>query len=435
MIGRIGIFLWLSAASHAVSAYVLTGHRWPMPETTFVFDIVNTRGETRSPGGIFWNDAFEEALGRWTEHTGFTFLGQPGIAADPCSDDNRNTVGFRLDDCGFVFGDTTLAVTYSLFSRDILSETDIVFNDNEAWDTYDGPLRTRVTDFTRVATHELGHALGLGHENRVPSIMSPLVGTLTLPQKDDIDGVDAIYGGQTSPPAACQAFTPLSLNQWIEGRLEAADCRRLHIASSDFSSDDSAVDLYSLELPVDGLIVVRMQSLQPAQLDPYLEIRDSGGDTVLNWDDDSGVGTDALIYLRLSAGSYQIVANSAYLSLQEGDYRLQVGINLESPAPARVEADGSATVDSVDVSGGLPYQARLIPYTHPDDPQGSYWRLERVATGEGEPLPGAILLPDSNDLIVNPIEVFGSRYDAILRLSPTPQIPWLWKLESATQRN
>ncbi|MBN2702148.1 MAG: matrixin family metalloprotease, partial [Methylothermaceae bacterium] len=295
MIGRIGILMCLSAASHAVSAYVLTGHRWPEPETTFVFDIVNTRGETRSPSGIVWNDAFEEALGRWTEHTGFTFLGQPGIAADPCSDDNRNTVGFRLDDCGFVFGDTTLAVTYSLFSRDILSETDIVFNDNEAWDTYDGPLRTRVTDFTRVATHELGHALGLDHENRVPSIMSSLVGNLTLPQKDDIDGVDAIYGSQTtSPPAACLELTPLPLNAWIEGRLEAADCRRLHIATSVFSSDDSAVDLYSLELPVDGLIVVRMQSLQPEQLDPYLEIRDSIGDTVLKWDDDSGVETDAL---------------------------------------------------------------------------------------------------------------------------------------------
>ncbi|MBN2699959.1 MAG: hypothetical protein JXR29_00745, partial [Methylothermaceae bacterium] len=140
--------------------------------------------------------------------------------------------------------------------------------------------------------------------------------------------------------------------------------------------------------------------------------------------------------LQLSAGSYQIVANSAYLSLQEGDYRLQVGINVDPPDPAHVEADSSAAiVDSVDVNGGVSYRARLIPYTNPDDPEGSYWRLEGAAFEEGEPLPGAILLPDSNDLIFNPIEVFGSRYDAILRLSPTPQIPWLWKLESATRRN
>lgn len=46
--------------------------------------------------------------------------------------------------------------------------------------------------------HELGHALGLGHSNMCPAIMNPVDTYITcgiyLPQQDDINGVNAIYG-------------------------------------------------------------------------------------------------------------------------------------------------------------------------------------------------------------------------------------------------
>lgn len=430
---RIWVLLGLSTASSIACAYVLSGNRWPQAETSFAYHLVNTRGETTSPSGISWNHAFEEGMRRWNERTTFTFYGQPGTAADPCRDDGLNTIGFRRNACGFAFGSTTLAITYSLFFYDgTLQETDIVFNDNEAWDIYDGPLRLQVTDFTRVATHELGHALGLDHEDRVPSIMSTLVGELTLPQKDDIEGVAALYGGQTPIPKACQTPTPLPLNVWIQGRLEASDCRRLDLAQNAFASDDSAVDLYTLALPVEGLVVVRMHS---DQLDPYLEIRQADG-TILLSDDDSGTGNDALVVLQLAAGHYQILANSAFRTLQQGDYRIQVSFNWNQPAPARLESDWSVTIDSIDV-GGVSYWARLVPYANPNDPQGLYWRLDSYAVQGGEPTPGAILLPDSTDLIFNPVEALGKRYDVILKRSQPPQTPagWYWRLERAKARN
>ncbi len=408
-------------------AYVLSGSRWPSPEATFVYDLANP--ERTSPSGISWNQAFEQAMARWSERTVFTFRGQPGTSADPCHEDGLNTVAFRRDECGFAFGSTTLAITYSFFSRGRLRETDIVFNANEAWDVYDGPLRHGATDFTRVAVHELGHALGLDHEDRLPAIMASRVGDLSLPQKDDLQGVAALYGGLSPLPAACQ-MQALPLNAWIQGRLEAADCRRLDIAESEFASDDSAVDLYALELPTAGLLVVQMNS---ERLDPYLEIRQ--GQQILASDDDSGSGTNALISIHLPQGRYQLVANSATSWLQTGDYRLKVSIGLDQPT-ALLEENLSLSLASVDVNG-TPFQARLSFYANPDDPQGRYWRLENYGLLQGEPLPGAVLLPESADLVLNPVAAFGRRYDVRLKRYFVPQDPfgWYWKLDQVFERN
>lgn len=424
----IGLYVCLSIGWWSSAfAYVLSGQRWPQAETSFVFDLVDTHGERVAPSGISWNQAFATAMQRWNERTVFRFHGRPGTA-DPCRDDGQNTVGFRGDDCGFAFGSTTLAITYSVFSGGTLLETDIVFNANEAWDVYDGPLRPRVTDFTRVATHELGHALGLGHEDRVPAIMSSLANDLTLPQKDDLDGVAALYGA-SRPPSVCQTQPSLPLNTWLQGRLEASDCRRLDIADSAFASDDSAVDLYTLELPVAGLVLVRMDS---EQLDPYLEIRQ--GTSILAADDDSGFGSNALIVKHLSAGRYQVIANSAFRTLHEGDYRLAAQLNLGSPS-VRLESDWSVTIDSVDANGAS-YQAKLRFYANPDDPEGLYWRLDSYGLLPGEPATGATLLK-TTDLVFNPVEALGRRFDVILKRVHFPQDPvgWYWKLDQVFERD
>ena len=206
------ILLVLSVAvvsATSVNAYVLFDFRWPSATTTFNVDIPGADG--------LWNTAFEQAMGRWNAATIFDFRIRRDTLEDLCDTGNsENGAGFVSDVCGEAFGENTLSTTKLWGRGDLLTQSDILFNDAYSWNVYDGPYRTGswtgVVDFRRVAVHELGHALGLNHEDDVPAIMVTSISrgdTIVAPQADDIAGVDALYGtGTSSAPTAPHLLIP-----------------------------------------------------------------------------------------------------------------------------------------------------------------------------------------------------------------------------------
>ena len=107
-------------------------------------------------------------------------------------------MAFTVTNCGLSWGANVLATAYMYSTGGRFIQTGITFNSNFGWSIYTGPIRSGAYDFQRVAVHELGHALGLGHEDAVPAIMHTQTGSIEHPQADDIAGVRAIYGAASA---------------------------------------------------------------------------------------------------------------------------------------------------------------------------------------------------------------------------------------------
>jgi hypothetical protein len=335
-----------AVAGSGALAFSFIGSRWTQPTVTVHVGMSGT-----SPSGIAWSTALTDAVNQWNEKTDFTLVADPTYAS-PCG----NAPGvygtdFGTTGCGISFGNSTLAVTLtnsgfvpSGFGFSTFTRTSIVFNSAYSWDVYDGPRRSRI-DFRRVALHELGHVIGLDHESSEAAIMQPAITDLYTLQPDDIAGVNALYGGNTS--GSC-LVRDVSANATRSETLTNGDCRVRDIFGG---TDTSFIDVYRLRLTKTTTLDFTMSS---SELDSVLILSNANFENIEVFDDTNGQ-CDARFSKTLPAGEYRLMANT-YVTPEKcagntGGYSLTVSDSgMPTLDPLRNAAGG--TLANAVISGG-----------------------------------------------------------------------------------
>ena len=285
-------------------AYEIDGSKWPGGETMFY-----TAVEGFSNRLIPWNDAVLSALDEWSSETDFNFVVREEYRS-PCANDLINSIDFTEDVCGSSFGSSTIAVTLSEYEESVLGppriiSADIVVNENKVFEVFDGPLKsfllgtiTNPLDLRRVVLHELGHVIGLGHDDEVDAIMNSTVSDFDRLQQDDIDGTNALYRGLDNCEVLSVTFGSTS------GSLQSGDCtvQDLMVGGDDLSF----IDVRRLVLSEPTELTIDMRS---GSLDSVILLADDNL-RILDLDDNGGLDCDAKLSRDLSAGTYYVLSNT-----------------------------------------------------------------------------------------------------------------------------
>ena len=284
--------------------------------------------EGNSASGTSWNEAFLDAVGEWNLNTPFSFI--PTFKyLNPCLADGLNGVDFVKDLCGTGFGKSTLAVTVRRYKPQVLGppaivEADIYLNSNISFDVFDGagPLLgtsySQTKDFRRVVLHELGHVIGLDHEDSKEAIMQSEYGKVFKLQEDDIAGVELLYGGLSN----CK-IQALRLGIWNDS-LNSSDCTVKQLTVG--GSDESLVDIYSFTLNSPTKVSF---SVTTPELEAVIIIADSNLNYLAS-DSTIDLTCGAEMELNLTSGDYFLLVNTFDRVIREecgvtGRYDLTVG--------------------------------------------------------------------------------------------------------------
>ena len=214
VVAAAGILFWLSQPG---SAYWLNGRQWASGSSINMHLQQGSPTGTLIDGNTSWNTVSEGALARWNPFLDSVAFTVTRDSTAPIRDnDGVNNVFWDEDVYGDPFGENTVAVTRSWSRGGIMTSTDVIFNTAKSWNSYRGNRRNNssggsLLDLRRIALHEFGHVLGLGHPDEngqsVAAIMNSQASNIDSLQTDDTSGAQAIYGSTVPPTPANSAPT------------------------------------------------------------------------------------------------------------------------------------------------------------------------------------------------------------------------------------
>lgn len=311
--GVLGLVLATAAPAYG---YVAEGIKWTLNRTVSMHLSLGPPG-TLSDGFASFNQSAADALSTWNQYlVHMKFRPLVASALPPGDGDADTSVFFSPTVYGEPFGSRVLAVTIMLSRNAVLTEADVVFNDNEQWDSYRGARRAAF-DFHRVALHEFGHVIGLDHPDQhsqsVTAIMNSTVSSIDSLQPDDINGGRALY--DSGPAYRSSVSAPALVN--ISTRAFVGTGANVLIGG------------FIVQGAQPATVVLRgighslaTQAIANPLTDPLIELRNSAG-TLIGTNDDWISGTDAetiasygldptnsreaALMKTLDAGSYTVV--------------------------------------------------------------------------------------------------------------------------------
>lgn len=278
------------------------------------------------------------AFARWDAVGNFDFF----EVSDPAHAD----VIVAFDELSSV-GSSTIGLAQYFYSGSTILQSYISIDLNRRYRTLDGVIHTVGTstgganDLFTLTLHEIGHSLGLGHEDDFDTVMNSFQdGVLTDLTSDDIAGIRAIYGTPSTTPTVDEypgnvaTSATLAVGGSITGRID-------NTTDEDwFRVTLTAGTIYRIDLRGND-------SNGGTLLDPFVRLLNSGG-TVLVSDDDSGTGTDSqILYAVTSTGIHYISAGG--FQGDQGTYTL----SLATATQADDHPASSATTGTVTVGGAV----------------------------------------------------------------------------------
>ena len=250
------------------------------------------------PMPTFFQDEVRAAFDAWEAVADISFV----EVAD--GEDVNIRVGMGILDGPLQGGSgSTVGTAFYSFSQGSFIQAHVVLDVEDYTNINDSQ------DFFLTTIHEIGHAIGLDHEDDVSLIMSTFVdNSLTGLATDDVNGAQLIYGAAASAtddvsPDGVGTDGVVAAPGTVDGTINVAG-----------DEDWFAVTLVEGRQDQFDLTASTLS-------DPYLELRDSSGVLVTS-NDDGGSGLNSQItYTATASGTFYIVA-AGFLISDTGAYTL-----------------------------------------------------------------------------------------------------------------